>query len=249
VSKPELRGLANDLRPTIPALAKLNENSVPFLEKARALSACTTNFLVPFANKPIPDPEFNIPDSTFLHDSNHGFVGLAAESRYSDANSPLFHVQQGGGPFSVVQTDDLGRKTVSFGGLLLKPEGSRPAKPDSRPVFRPNIPCETQQLPDLNAPAGPAEKLAQPNPVASAANSQREAAAKLDLQSFMRNLTLVAQGKPADDALAKYNSQLARLGVKEANKLLKIPMQKLAQSRDNPARAAFPNAKKAGKGK
>src|SRR5207249_4243001 len=124
--------------------------TVPFLQESRALSSCTTKFLVPFANKPIPDPDFNIPDSSFLHDSNHGFVALAGESRMSDANSPAYHVQQGAGPFSVVQTDDLGRKTVSFGGLLLKPEGSRPAKPDHRPVFRPNIPCENQQLPDLN---------------------------------------------------------------------------------------------------
>ena len=95
----------------------------------RLWQIASLKFLVPFANKPIPDPDFNIPDSSFLHDSNHGFVALAGESRMSDANSPAYHVQQGAGPFSVVQTDDLGRKTVSFGGLLLKPEGSRPAKP------------------------------------------------------------------------------------------------------------------------
>lgn len=247
VSKPELRGLVADLRPTIPALAKLNASTVPFLQESRALSACTTNFLVPFANKPIPDPTFNIPNSTFLHDSNHGFVGLAAESRYSDANTPLFHVQQGGGPFSVVQTDDLGRKTVSFGGMLLKPEGSRPAKPDRRPSFRPNIPCETQQLPDLNAPAGPAEELAQPNPVVTPANVAREAQAQLDLQSFMHNLTLINQGKPAGDLMAKYNDNLSKIGVAEANKLLTVPMQKLALSADNPAKALWAKTAKAAK--
>src|SRR5205807_1085339 len=55
VQPSELRGLVADLRPTIPALAKLNAATVPFLEQSRALSACTSNVLVPLANKPIPD--------------------------------------------------------------------------------------------------------------------------------------------------------------------------------------------------
>jgi phospholipid/cholesterol/gamma-HCH transport system substrate-binding protein len=229
VSKAELRGLAQDLRPTIPALARLNANTIPFLEQGRALSACTTNVLAPFATKPIPDPDFpQQTGSTFLHDSNHGFVGLAGESRMNDANTPMFHVQQGGGPFSVVQTNaDLG-KTVSFGGLLFKPEGTRPAKPDHRPVFRPNLPCEKQEVADLNAPAGAAEVLANPNPVSSPANTAREAAAKLDLQSFMKNLTLISQGKDAPDPAAKYNANLARIGRERANKLLKVPMEAAA---------------------
>jgi hypothetical protein len=229
VSKAELRGLAQDLRPTIPALARLNANTIPFLEQGRALSACTTNVLAPFATKPIPDPDFpQQTGSTFLHDSNHGFVGLAGESRMNDANTPMFHVQQGGGPFSVVQNNtDLG-KTVSFGGLLFKPEGTRPAKPDHRPVFRPNLPCEMQQVADLNAPAGAAEVLANPNPVSTPANTAREAAAKLDLQSFMKNLTLASQGKDAPNPAAKYNENLSRIGREQANKLLKVPMEAAA---------------------
>ena len=106
--------------------------------------------LPPFANEPIPDPVFNIPGSSFLHDSNHGFVALAGESRQNDANTPLFRLDQGGGAYSVVQTDQFGRKTVSFGGMIDKPEGSMPAPPNHRPVFRPGLPCEKQALPDLN---------------------------------------------------------------------------------------------------
>jgi len=229
VSKAELRGLASDLRPTIPALARLNVATVPFLQESRALSACTSNFLVPFANKPIPDPDFKIPDSTFLHDSSHGFVALAGESRQSDANTPLFHVQQGGGPFSVVQTDDLGKKTVSFGGLLLKPEGSRPAKPDHRPVFRPGSPCEQQQQPDLNASAGPAETLAQPSGAATARDKVRMAAAQADLQTFMRRLTLASQGKDVPNPAAKFNANWSRISRQQADKLLTVPMETLAK--------------------
>ena len=130
------------------------------LQESRALSACTSDFLVPFSNKPIPDPVFNIPNSTFLHDSQHTFVALAAESRQNDANTPLFRLDQGAGAYSAVQTDQFGHKYVQFGGMIDKPEGSMPAVPAHRPVFRPGSPCEKQQLPDLNAPVGPAETTA-----------------------------------------------------------------------------------------
>ncbi|MEA2424850.1 MAG: phospholipid/cholesterol/gamma-HCH transport system substrate-binding protein [Thermoleophilaceae bacterium] len=228
VQKSELRGLAQDLRPTIPALAKLNANSVPFLQQGRALSACTSNVLVPFATKPIPDPVFNIPDSSFIHDSNHGFVGLAGESRVNDANTPLFHVQQGGGPFSVVQNNaDLG-KTVSFGGLNFKPEGTMPAKPDHRSVFRPNLPCEKQEVADLNAPTGAADTLANPQPQPTAADKLREAAAQVDMKQFMSNLTLSLQGKDAPNPLQKVNENFSRLGREAADKLLTVPMEAAA---------------------
>jgi phospholipid/cholesterol/gamma-HCH transport system substrate-binding protein len=221
VSRAELRGLAADLRPTIPALAKLNANTIPFLEQSRALSACTSNVLVPLANKPIPDPIFNIPNSSFLHDANHGFVGLAGESRINDANTPMFHVQQGAGPFSVVQhSADLGN-LVSFGGMDFKPEGTMPAKPSKRPVFRPGTPCEQQQVADLNAARGPAEALAHPDPQATAADKSREAAAQADLKNVLDSLK---NGKAADFA-AKYNQNLSRLGREQADKLLKTPME------------------------
>lgn len=240
VSKAELRGLAKDLRPTIPVLAKLNAATVPFLDESRALSACTTDVLAPWAVKTTPDPDFpQIKDSNFIHDINHGFVALAGESRVSDANTPFFHVQQGGGPFSVVQTNDVGGKTVSFGGLLLKPEGTRPARPDHRSVFRPGTPCEKQEIPDLNASAGPAETLHDSSKAdnSNPLNIAREKAAKADLTRFMERLTLRAQGKSAPDPLAKYNQQLSRLGIREANKLLKVPMQKKVHTvEDGPTR-------------
>src|SRR3954452_21255440 len=223
VSRAELRGLAADLRPTIPALAKLNANTIPFLEQSRALSACTSNLLVPFATKPIPDPVFNIPNSSFLHDSNHGFVGLAGESRNNDGNTPLFHVQQGAGPFSVVQTSaDLG-KLVSFGGMDFKPEGTMPAKPDHRPVFRPGTPCEKQEVADLNAPRGAPEALAHPDPQPTAPDKAREAAAKVDLKQMLADMK-----SGNGDPLATFNDNLSAIGRQQADTLLKTPMEATA---------------------
>src|SRR4051794_40209819 len=228
VSERELRGLVRDLRPTIPQLAKLNANTTPFLNQSRALSACTTNLLVPFANKPIPDPVFNIPNSSFLHDSNHGFVALAGESRINDGNTPLFHVQQGAGPFSVVQTSaDLG-KLVSVGGMDFKPEGTMPAKPDHRPVFRPGIPCETQQVADLNAPRGAAEALANPDPQTSPANTDRLKAATDALNTVTQGLQNGDKGVTTTDLFSQFNENLSRIGRQAADSLLKQPMEAAA---------------------
>jgi hypothetical protein len=149
----ELRGLVADLRPTIPALARLNNSTIPFLNESRALSRCQNKVIVPFANTPIPDPDFpQNTGQTFYQQTARGLVGLAGESRLTDADTPMFHAQIGGGATTVLSTNDRGQSI--FGQAPGPPLGTRPARPASRPVFRPNIPCETQQPPDLNAPAG-----------------------------------------------------------------------------------------------
>ncbi len=111
----ELRGLSRDLRETIPPLARVNRRTIPLLNQNRALSKCTNDVLVPFANTPIPtgepgsepadspdaDPnaitssldfEYD-PDSSgqpFAEQSGRAFVGLSGESRIGDANNEFF---------------------------------------------------------------------------------------------------------------------------------------------------------------
>jgi hypothetical protein len=62
----------------------------------------------------------------------------------------MFHVEVGAGPLTIAQTDGAGQKI--FGQSAFPIEATRPAKPDARPVDRPNVPCETQLPPDLHAP-------------------------------------------------------------------------------------------------
>ncbi len=50
VSKPELRGLVKDLRPTVPQLARLARRQVPFMEEIRAVSSCFNNVIIPWSN-------------------------------------------------------------------------------------------------------------------------------------------------------------------------------------------------------
>jgi ABC-type transporter Mla subunit MlaD len=162
VSQAELRGLTADLRPTIPALAKLNQDTIPLLGENRALSACQNNVILPFAKTPIPDPDFPAnSNQPFYKQSSRAFVGLAGESRIFDANSPLFHVQFSTGPTTVVYSD---RGENFYAQAPTAPSGIRPVRPKSRPKFRPDVPCETQEPPNLNAPGGRPDRSVTPGP-------------------------------------------------------------------------------------
>jgi virulence factor Mce-like protein len=150
VQQSELKGLTEDLMITIPALAKLNHDAIPLLDESRALSSCQNNVLLPFATTKVPDPNFPSNSDSFYKQAPRALVGLAGESRINDSNSGMFHVEVGAGPFTVLQTDGAGEQI--FGQSPYPIEATRPAKPNDRPVDRPNVPCETQQPPDLHAP-------------------------------------------------------------------------------------------------
>jgi phospholipid/cholesterol/gamma-HCH transport system substrate-binding protein len=162
VSEDELKGLTRDLRPTIPALARVNRSTIGLLDENRALSACQNQVLLPFARTPIPDPDFPANSGQpFYKQGPRGFVGLAGESRIFDANSPLFHINFGTGPTTIVYGD---RGESFFAQAPEAPAGIRPIRPNSRPQFRPDVPCETQEPPDLNAPGGRPDRSFTPGP-------------------------------------------------------------------------------------
>jgi virulence factor Mce-like protein len=133
VGEDELKGAARELRRQIPRLVGLNRTTVPFLRQARALSACTNEVLVPFVNSDFDDPDFPENTGTVNQKFQRSFVGLSGESRLSDANQSYFH--------------------TSAIPLALQ---VRPAPPttfgERLPDRRPDVPCETQEPPNLEAP-------------------------------------------------------------------------------------------------
>jgi len=158
VSRPELRGLARDLRGTVPHLVRLNKGTRRTLEQSRLLASCQNNVLLPFAKTPIPDPDFDWhTGEPWFEESARALVGLSGESRIADANSPLFRVLGGGGPTTIVTPGEAGEELL-YGQNLVPLDGVRPARPGKAPVFRPGTPCETQEPPDLSAAGGPADQ-------------------------------------------------------------------------------------------
>ena len=136
----ELRGTARVLRQTIPDLVKFDKTSVPFLRQQRALSACTNNVLVPFMGLKIPNPdsgnESQNSDQPVRAQLQRGMPGLSGESRLSDGNNQYFHA--GATP----------------PGNRVRP-GSPPDGGSMPLPHRPDVPCETQELPNMHAPGGP----------------------------------------------------------------------------------------------
>jgi hypothetical protein len=154
IAERELGGLSRQLRSAVPFLARLNSRSPRTFEQNRALASCQNSVLVPFAHTEIPDPDFPYHSGEkWYEEPGRAFVGLSGESRTADANSPFFRTQVGGGPTTLVSTGEAGDRL--FSQLDFPILGVRPARPDSAPVYRPNVPCENQEPPDLNAPGGP----------------------------------------------------------------------------------------------
>jgi phospholipid/cholesterol/gamma-HCH transport system substrate-binding protein len=122
-------------------MVRLNDRLVPLLGELRALSSCTSRVLVPFAESEIPSLEAGNTGQEARRQILRSFVGLAGESRVHDANTPVFHIQ--------------GVLPGKLGGPTGRIEPAAPFDPNVPPVHRPDVPCETQEPPNLDAPGGP----------------------------------------------------------------------------------------------
>jgi len=158
VGPDELQSAARQLRIQIPRLTTFNRRSVKLFQQGRALSACTNEVLVPFVTSSFDDPDY--PDNTgnVLQKLQRGLVGLSGESRQSDANQSYFHTS----------------------AAPLAPQ-VRPAPPttfgERLPARRPDTPCETQELPNLQAPAA---NVAPDGTLTPRADGQKPTSAKVD---------------------------------------------------------------------
>ncbi|MDX6536060.1 MAG: phospholipid/cholesterol/gamma-HCH transport system substrate-binding protein [Gaiellales bacterium] len=147
VQPSELRGLSSDLRPTVPALARLNEASIPLYEQTRLASSCQNEVILPWTKDTIQDKTFPATGNVY-QESTKPLVGLAGESRSGDANGQWFRVLLGSGNFAYpLQQDKLFLTTAPL-------IGTNPPKPPKRTPLRSDVPCETQQGPDLRTVPG-----------------------------------------------------------------------------------------------
>ena len=145
VSEQELRGLAADLRPTVPDLAALVERSVPLYRQVRRAAGCQNDVIHPWSMDTIEDKQFPAEGKVF-EEAPKPLPGLAGESRSADANGSWFRVLAAGGKNLV---------TLKPGVFATTPEpllGANPPKPKSRPPLNADVACETQQA------AGPAHE-------------------------------------------------------------------------------------------
>ena len=151
VSRAELRGLARDLRPTAPPLARLTQRTPALYERVRAAAGCENDVLHPWANDRVSDPTFPATGKVF-EEAPKPLPGLAGESRNGDANGQWVHVLTSAGD----RTISLGNGM--FAQALFPILGTNPPKPAGVPPLRADVACETQQPPDLRTRVGPGER-------------------------------------------------------------------------------------------
>ncbi|HEX8053950.1 MAG TPA: MlaD family protein [Thermoleophilaceae bacterium] len=233
VSRAELRGLVADLRPTVPDLARLNRSQTESLEQTRLIASCQSNVLLPFSTTPVPDPDFpNASGESFSETGPHGLVGLSGESRMHDANSPIFRVLAGGGGSTLSVQSQAGEQLYAQTDLPI--EGVRPIKPARTPVYRPNIPCETQEPPDMNAPSGPGGDPVTPTPTLLPKYNALQKRSKADLDKVLFAWDRMNKGKPYIDPLEFSDLgeqiQARKLGFKRNAKGMFVPPNELDSS-------------------
>ena len=172
VQPDELGGLTNDLSSTVPALAKLNQETTPFMQnEVRPASSCQVKVILPWTHLQINDPNFNssngFPARPVYVEGVDFLPGLAGESRNFDANGPYVRVIGNGGTLTYSLSPG------QFGQSLTPISGTQPAMPAehnsgdgapvpvSRPPIKPDVPCETQPAiteAGIQAPVGAGPK-------------------------------------------------------------------------------------------
>jgi phospholipid/cholesterol/gamma-HCH transport system substrate-binding protein len=156
VQPAELRGLTADLRPTVPALAKLTQATIPLMrDQVRPAASCVVNVIHPWSQLTVPDPNFNasngFPPHKVYIEAVDFLPGLAGESRVFDANGPYIRILGNGGTLTYSLSPGL------FGQSLSKIDSVQPQVPPGgkRPPYQENVPCETQApITDLATPSG-----------------------------------------------------------------------------------------------
>jgi len=151
VSKSELGGLVDQLSPATRDLARLTDRSLELLPQTTLASRCARENILPAGDLVIRD-EFTSGAENYK-EFFWALVALAGEGQNFDGNGPYVRFQTGGGSRQV----SLGQAGVGagqlFGNNVAVPLGNRPAYPGRRPPYRPDVPCHTNPLPDVNGPA------------------------------------------------------------------------------------------------
>src|SRR3954447_13130017 len=153
VSQAELGGLVSDLTPTTASLAKLTDETLKLLPQADALAKCATNVILPAGDIKVNDPPLSTGAENYK-EFWYAMVGLAGEGQNFDGNGMYVRFQPGGGD-QTISSGKIGPYTndTLFANAVAPPIGTRPAFTGKRPPYKPDVPCYTQKLPDVNGAA------------------------------------------------------------------------------------------------
>ncbi|MGO9319955.1 MAG: MlaD family protein [Solirubrobacteraceae bacterium] len=159
----ELGGVAEGLKASAPALARLQSEQTPLYKQTEAFNECMTKVIYPAGNTKIQDGTSTTGVENYkefwyslvgLDSIGQGFTGNGPTVRFLVGNSGQTLRSQ---PSSLVGTHLKGKPLLARSPL--PPQGTRPAFPAEEPPYEPLVPCDTQALPSFNGPLsqGPAD--------------------------------------------------------------------------------------------
>ena len=151
VSSQELGGLVRQLSPATADLARVTDRAIALLPQTDLVSRCVRDNILPAGDLVLRD-EFTT-GAPNCKEFIWTLVGLAGVGQNFDGNGQYVRFQTGGGSQQISVGQSSGNAGKVFGNNVAVPLGNRPYYPGRRPPYRPDVPCHTQKLPDVNGPA------------------------------------------------------------------------------------------------
>jgi phospholipid/cholesterol/gamma-HCH transport system substrate-binding protein len=146
----ELQGLVKELQPAVNYFAQFTQGQLQLLPAIDLFNRCQLKVILPTGDARIDDAAF----TTGLRNYQEFFqttVGLAGETQNFDGNGSYTRFMAGGGGYPVQTQVAQQQRSPLFGASIAPPLGTRPARTGGKPPYKPNVPCHTQNPPDLNA--------------------------------------------------------------------------------------------------
>jgi phospholipid/cholesterol/gamma-HCH transport system substrate-binding protein len=206
VQPAELRGLTADLKPTVPALATLTNDTIPLMKnEVRPASSCMVNVIHPWSELTVPDSHFTaangFPSRKVYVEAVDYLPGLAGESRDFDANGPYIRILGTGGTLTYSLSPGL------FGQSLSQLDAVQPMLPPggTRPPYNETTPCETQKA--ITTLATPASGLIS----TAGSGGLPTAAAKAEWIGAMSGALKSIESEAKQQGLAVNSSQVANV--------------------------------------
>jgi phospholipid/cholesterol/gamma-HCH transport system substrate-binding protein len=149
-------GVARLLAESTPGLAgSAQAGKAIALPQLNRISLCTTKVLIPTANQKVEgagDSEFSTGDREFYF----WIANFAGQGQNFDGNGPYLRLQPGGGDTLVQQSNpngNLSNEKQDFAHTVAPPLGTQPQL-GGRPPLKPEVRCDSNPVPDLNAGIG-----------------------------------------------------------------------------------------------
>jgi ABC-type transporter Mla subunit MlaD len=155
VAPDELPALLRQLDPTVRTLSVLAPRLQVALGKLRPITECLRRNAIPTLKSSVVDPP-HTNGRPIYREIFDAAVGLASGSQNFTGDGPAVRYHAGFGD-QVVTTGKAPSAGEPLVGLTSEPIlGSRPRFTATRPPFRPDVQCISQQPPNLDAETGPA---------------------------------------------------------------------------------------------